>query len=145
LITLYDTAPVLYHIGGTKVVRLSRALVLKGGSTVLPREAQNIDFVATHTQIPVPKVHRVLNIKEDNSYWGTTCFIVMDYVQGQNLATVWANLDQDSRSDITSQVAAMIQQMGSLTLERPGLVGSSLSRFRGVWFSDYGARPFDDL
>ena len=101
-------------------------------------------FAATHTQILVPKVHRVLNMKR-SEFWGTTCFIVMDYVHGRCLSACWADLDEASRSDATSQVAAMIQQMERVTLQVPGPINDTISRFRGTWFSDYGAGPFHTL
>ncbi|RFU35548.1 hypothetical protein B7463_g761, partial [Scytalidium lignicola] len=66
-------------------------------------------------------------------------------MQGTCLADSWANLDITSRSEVTSQVAAMIQQMEYITLDRPGPVGGTPSRFQGVWFSDYGAGPFNTL
>jgi len=82
LIALYDTAPVIHSFGGTKIVRLSRTLALKGGRAVLPCEAQNMSFASAYTRIPVPKIHRVRNIEHDNGYWGTTCFIVMTMCKG---------------------------------------------------------------
>jgi aminoglycoside phosphotransferase (APT) family kinase protein len=92
-----------------------------------------MSFASAYTRIPVPKIHRVRNIEHDNGYWGTTCFIVMDYVQGVCLATSWASLDVASRSDVTSQVAAIVQELGSITLpDPPGPTGGTRSRFRGA-------------
>ncbi|PMD40169.1 phosphotransferase family protein [Hyaloscypha variabilis F] len=130
LIALYDTAPIIYEFGSTRVVRISRTLALKGGNSVLPCEAQNMSFAAAHTSIPVPKVHR------------TTCFIVMDYIQGVCLSECWDSLDIASRSDITSRVASMIQELESVSVQAPGPIGGTESRFRGMWFSVYGAGPF---
>jgi hypothetical protein len=142
LIALYDTAPVIYHFGGTKIVRISRTLVLKGGTSVLPCEAQNMSFASAYTRIPVPTVRRVLNIQHNNGYWSTTCCIVMDYVQGVCLSDCWATLDTASQCEIASQAAAMIRELGSIPLQHPGPVGGTQSRLRGVWFSDFGAGPF---
>jgi aminoglycoside phosphotransferase (APT) family kinase protein len=142
LIALYDTAPIIYEFGSTRVVRISRTLALKGGNSVLPCEAQNMSFAAAHTSIPVPKVHRIFNIKHNNGYWGTTCFIVMDYIQGVCLSECWDSLDVASRSDITSRVASMIQELESVSVQAPGPIGGTESQFRGMWFSVYGAGPF---
>ena len=40
----------------------------------------------------------------------------------------------------------MVQELGSITLpDPPGPTGGTQSRFRGAWFSDYGAGPFGSL
>jgi aminoglycoside phosphotransferase (APT) family kinase protein len=143
LIALYDTAPIIYQFGGSRLVRISRTLALKGGSSVLPCEAHNMSFAAAHTSIPVPKVHRVLNIRQDKlSPWGTTCFILMDYIPGVCLSDCWDSLDAATRSDVTSRVASMIQQLESVPVQDPGPMGGTQCPFRGGWFSGYGAGPF---
>ncbi|KAH8726055.1 hypothetical protein GQ44DRAFT_771634 [Phaeosphaeriaceae sp. PMI808] len=48
LIALYDIAPVVPRFEGAKIVLLSRTLALKGGSSVLPYEAANMNFAAAH-------------------------------------------------------------------------------------------------
>jgi aminoglycoside phosphotransferase (APT) family kinase protein len=92
----------------------------------------------------MPRVHRVLHVEPGDGFWGPKCFIVTDYIQGTCLSACWADLDEASRSSVASQVAAMIREMESITLEVPGPVGGE-NRSRGVWFSDYGAGPFYTL
>jgi hypothetical protein len=145
LVDLYLTGPVLFAYGGNKIVRLSHTLVLKGGRGTLPCEAENMKFAATHTQIRIPKVHRVFPFRfVDEGY--DAWFIVMDYVPGCTVEDNWEALNERTRNEVTSQVAGMIEQMQSITLNhmRPGPIGGG-APFRGPWFSDYGAGPFDTL
>jgi hypothetical protein len=60
-------------------------LVVKGGYSVLPCEAQGMVFARTHTHIPVPAVHRVIPGAPDDGYYGPKCYIVMDYIEGESL------------------------------------------------------------
>lgn len=116
-----------------------------GGGCVLPCEAKNMLFAAANTNIPIPKVHRVFNVKKSKGHWGPACFILMDYVNGDNLADTWDSLDKDTRSSIASQVANFISQMQLVSLERPGPIGNDDTLSRGTWFSDYGAGPFQTI
>jgi hypothetical protein len=56
---LYFSAPVIYTCGATKLVRLSRNLVMKGGSSVRPCEANAMNCAAIQTRILTPKCHRL--------------------------------------------------------------------------------------
>jgi aminoglycoside phosphotransferase (APT) family kinase protein len=143
LVDLYLTGPVLFGYGGNKLVRLSHTLVLKGGEDVLSCEAENMKFAATHTQIQIPKVHRVFPFR---LYDYDTWFIVMDYISGYTVGDNWKALNKRTRNKVASQVASMIEQMQSITLNHmpPGPIGGG-APFRGAWFSDYGAGPFDTL
>ncbi|KAN0074924.1 hypothetical protein V8E54_007535 [Elaphomyces granulatus] len=146
LVDIYLTGPVLFVYGGSKIVRLSHTLVLKGGMSVLPCEAENMKFAATYTQIHIPKVHRVFQFRLDYET-RDTWFIVMDYVLGCCVEPDnWETLSERTHDEVTSQVAGMIEQMQSVTLNhmRPGPIGGG-APFQGPWFSDYGAGPFDTL
>jgi len=145
LVDLYLTGPILFAYGGSRIVRLSHTLVLKGGGSVLPCEAENMKFAAAYTQIHVPKVHRVFPFRL-NGKKHDTWFIVMDYVPGFTLEDKWEALSERTRNEVTSQVADMIEQMQSITLNHmpPGPIGGG-APFRGPWFSEYGAGPFDTL
>jgi hypothetical protein len=70
----------------------------------------------------------------------------MDYVSGCTIGDCWEALNERTRDEVTSQVAGMIEQMQSITLNhmRLGPIGGG-APFRGTWFSDYGAGPFDTL
>ncbi|OXV10467.1 hypothetical protein Egran_01769 [Elaphomyces granulatus] len=148
LVDLYSTGPVLYSCGDSRLVRLSHTLVLKGGDSVHPCEAENMKFAATYTQIRVPKVHRVFSSRLDGDYHDTW-FIVMDYVLGCTVEDNWKVLSETTRDEVTSQVAGMVEQMQSISLNhmRPGPIGGG-APFQGPWFSDTcgnGSGPFDTL
>ncbi|OBT82739.1 hypothetical protein VE02_09351 [Pseudogymnoascus sp. 03VT05] len=136
ILALYDTAPVIHRLGGTQVVRLSRTLVMKGGSTVYPCEAHAMILAREKTQIPLPNVHRIIAGEPDKGYYGDRCYIVMDYVEGEGRDVCWESLDAAKREDVAAQVAAMITEMERITLSVPG---------RGIWFSDYGTENFQTI
>lgn len=72
----------LHKLGATKVVRLSRHLVMKGGGSVLPCEAETLNFVASKTGIRAPRVHRAFQVEDETQYFGTKGYIVMDFIAG---------------------------------------------------------------
>ena len=141
LISLVDTAPVLHRFAGTKIVRLSRNLVLKAGADVLPSETYNMRYVAEVTSIRLPRIHRAFNIPGEG-YHLTTGYIVMDYIEGQCLADIWNVLEPERRENVVRQVAEMIRQLQSIHLSTPGPIGGGPCR--GMWFTVYGAGPFQD-
>ncbi|OQD63167.1 hypothetical protein PENPOL_c010G02970 [Penicillium polonicum] len=88
LTTLFDTAPALHSYEGTRVVRMSHTLVLKGGRGARPSEANILNLVAEcdgSETIRVPKVYRVLNIEPDEIY-GYKCLILMDFIDAFQLS-----------------------------------------------------------
>ncbi|KAF2463947.1 uncharacterized protein BDR25DRAFT_272383 [Lindgomyces ingoldianus] len=141
LIALLETAPILHKLGGTAVVRLSQNLVLKGGTSVLPSEAENMKLVAESTNIRLPTVYRSFNTADPNGgYYQTRGYIVMDYIHGDCLADRWAHLTHDQRENVVFQIANMVNQLQSHPLDFAGPVGGGPCQ--GMWFSDYGAGPF---
>ncbi|KFY64053.1 hypothetical protein V496_03486, partial [Pseudogymnoascus sp. VKM F-4515 (FW-2607)] len=144
LLALFETAPVIHRFGGTQVVRLSRTLVVKGGSSVFPAEAAAMALAKRETGIPLPAVHRVVPGKPDDGFDGERCYIVMNYVEGEGLDVCWARLDAEARADVALQIANMIEELSTVTLTIPGPIGGA-RRCHGPWFSDYGAENFDTL
>ena len=140
LILLLNTAPVIHRLGGTTVVRLSRGLVMKAGINVLASEAETLRLVAAQTKVPVPRVHRSFQVPDSTQLWGTTGFIVMDYIDGRPLDDCWRSLEYDIQSTIAQQIADMIGQLQSVQLDMAGPIGGGPSR--GRFFTDYGAGPF---
>ncbi|KAJ5150472.1 Aminoglycoside phosphotransferase [Penicillium coprophilum] len=142
LVTLLESAPSLHTLGGTKVVRLSRNLVMKGGGTVLPCEAETLKFVASKTSIRVPRVYRTFQVEDETQYFGTKGYIVMDFIPGQPLDKCWADLPSDNQRQIATQIADVIKEMQSIVILQPGPFGGG--KFRGRLFTDYSAGPFKD-
>lgn len=106
-------------------------------------------FARDVLHLPVPKVHRTFTAAIP--YAGNTIeghFIVMDYIFGPTVETCWKSLDSESQLSIAQQVADMIGTMQCRPLDNhaPGPIGRGKNdKFRGPWFTDYGAGPFDTL
>jgi len=151
LVALFSTAPRLHEFSLNKVVRISKTLVLKGGPSVMPSQAENMIFATELLHLPVPQVRRSFtasvpvpygnNITEDGH------FIVMDYVAGRTVEESWPALGQDARDSVIQQVADMIEKMQSRRLNDmpPGPHKSPNEKCQGPWFTDYGAGPFTTL
>lgn len=153
LTELFSAAPVLHSYQGTRIVRLSQKLILKGGVNARPCEASILELIARAGEenglqsIPVPKVHRVLNIETEGVFFGCRCLMVMDFVEGRTVEECWDELSQTERVDVVSQVASMIITLHSIPLsqeqeQQPGPVGCKTCVARGYWFPDAGAGPF---
>ncbi|KAM5499618.1 hypothetical protein McanMca71_006192 [Microsporum canis] len=146
LIELFKTAPLLHDYQGTRIVRLSHTLVLKGGELTRPCEAEIMQLVEAETSIPVPKVHRVLNTKTQNTFFGCQCYFVMDFIESDTVQDCWEGLSQNQREDIISQVASMFLALQSAEVpQQPGPVACQLCKAKGCWFSDIGGGPFRDI
>ncbi|KAJ5957695.1 hypothetical protein N7501_011974 [Penicillium viridicatum] len=149
LTTLFDTAPALHSYEGTRVVRVSHTLVLKGGRGAPSSEANILNLVAEcdgSETIRLPKVYRVLNIEPDEIY-GYICLILMDLIDGVSVEQCWGNLKQTERMSVVSQVALMITTLRSIALsqeqqDQPGPVGCEGCVAHGYWFTDIGSGPF---
>ncbi|KAF2757101.1 phosphotransferase family protein [Pseudovirgaria hyperparasitica] len=136
-------APVLHSLGGLKVVRLSKTLVMKFGPTVLASEGETMRYVTTKfPDVRLPRVYRYFDINQPSSYSdsGVEGYIVMDYIDGVSLDTCWDELNSGLQDSVVDQVAAMINQLQSIHNDHPGVIGGGASC--GIVFSDYGAGPF---
>jgi tRNA A-37 threonylcarbamoyl transferase component Bud32 len=141
LVAYGKVALALHSLGRTKVVRLSKTLVLKFGPTVLASEGETMRHVATKFPgVRLPQVYRCFEIDCPDSYFGVKGYIVMDYIEGPSLDTCWDKLSTDVWESVVQQVAAMVDQLQSVHCDHPGVIGGGISR--GTWFSDYGAGPF---
>ncbi|KAJ7487210.1 kinase-like domain-containing protein [Mycena galericulata] len=110
------------------VLRISRNRVVKAASQTLLTEALTLDYIAANTTIPVPRVHQLF--KDRRGYLN----IVMDYVEGKELESVWDNMPPEDRLTVVHQLRAYIGQLRTLQPPRPGAVeavdGSACKDFR---------------
>ncbi|KAJ5981548.1 Aminoglycoside phosphotransferase [Penicillium canescens] len=122
LVIFLTTASILHQLGGTTVVRLSETLIMKGGGSVMASEAQMLRLIASRTIIRAPRVYRSFQVKDDThtQYFGTSGYIVMDFIPGQPLDECWNTLSRDTQRKIAAQVAEMIQEMQPIELLKPG-------------------------
>ncbi|BDD57374.1 hypothetical protein MAP00_002739, partial [Monascus purpureus] len=82
--------------GAAKVVKISNRFAVKFGKGVSISEADNMQFISTNTKVPVPKVFDAFTDAETNM-----TYIVMEFIQGVTLQTLWPTLTVKERSNIT--------------------------------------------
>ncbi|KAL2823034.1 hypothetical protein BJX63DRAFT_438959 [Aspergillus granulosus] len=143
IVNLLKSAPILHKLGQTRVVRLSKDLVLKGGGEVLPCEGKVLQLVASRSNIRAPRVHRTLQFVDETKYFGTMGYVVMDYIDGQPLDGCWRDLSDEKKMDVAMQTAQMIVEMQSIKLSEPGPIGGGPCR--GRFFTHYSAGPFNNV
>ncbi|KAF7292740.1 Kinase-like protein [Mycena indigotica] len=106
-----------WALGGRETVtRISRGRAVKRPAQMLLTEALNLDYVAQHTTIPVPRVHRMIKDKH-----GKLC-MVMDYIEGQELEQIWGQLSEEERLNIVHELRGYIDQLRALVPPHPGSV-----------------------
>ncbi|PWY82153.1 hypothetical protein BO70DRAFT_429214 [Aspergillus heteromorphus CBS 117.55] len=149
LLDLLGSAPVLYDISGARVIRISRTLIPKSGAYTRPGEAALLDFVRENPSIPVPKVHRVINIESGNGYYRPECVIAMDFIEGLPVEEIWDTSSDTQREDTISQVTSMIYPVGmdvatTLVMDRfraplsPDLLLEKITSHERLWRSFSG-------
>lgn len=139
LIQLVNTAPLLYQIGESKVLRISRNLVLKCSPNVQSGEVKALELLEAKTRISVSHIHRSFFIN-DSSHFGTTGYIVMDYVDGLDLGYNWKTLTSQQKIDVVRQTVDIITQLQALVIPTPGPLGGGTCT--GRFFTEFGAGPF---
>lgn len=113
------------HVG--HVYPLSRHMLVKTGSDVRLAEAATMRFIAENTSIPVPKVLSAF-VRNGAAY------IVMERIQGQELAKLWHRLSDQTRASLLDQLRQMVDELRALQPPTEFAVGSctggSLQDFR---------------
>lgn len=113
------------HVG--HVYPLSRHMLVKTGSDVRLAEAATMRFIAENTSIPVPKVLSAF-VRNGAAY------IVMERIQGQELAKLWHRLSDQTRASLLDQLRQMVDELRALQPPSEFAVGSctggSLQDFR---------------
>lgn len=125
------------------VRRITESLVVKRGLFKHPVEATMMEFVRTHTSIPVPTVHLVFTRMMDVADTNTLCtYIVMDCIPGSCLQQLWGTLDEPTKTSVLAQIQGYIHELRNIPADTdtPGPIGEDICR--GRWFSELGAGPF---
>ena len=103
-----------------------------------------MEFAASITGLRVPKLHDAWQ-EQDHSlgddYERTIGYLVMDYVPGRTLSSVWSQMGLEARADVYRQLAEGLATLHSQQLPRPGPVGGGISR--GFYFTQYNVGPFE--
>ncbi|KAK7040776.1 hypothetical protein VNI00_009682 [Paramarasmius palmivorus] len=81
-------------------------------------EAMAMEFIRTHTTIPVPRVHMVF-VHEDCAY------IVMDTIPGQTLQNAASDFSPEACQNYAKQLRAIVDELGSLSHKLQSDVGIS--------------------
>ncbi|KAG1741334.1 kinase-like domain-containing protein [Suillus lakei] len=97
-------------------------------------EALNLSMLRSMTTIPVPEVRQVVVNASSNTY------IVMEYIDGETLASCWDRLSLLSKLRIAWTLRGYIGQLRRLRRSVPGTLDGVACT--GPIFTDYGAGPF---
>ncbi|KAI1881731.1 hypothetical protein JX265_000557 [Neoarthrinium moseri] len=95
----------IFHSSGG-VVFVSKYCIKSTSVTTLT-EANNMQFVSSHTSIPVPKIHCAFE------HAGRT-YIVMEKIAGQYLGLGWVQRPEASKARILEQLRSMIAQLRAI-------------------------------
>lgn len=99
--------------GSSGICRFGPRTVVKYTPTTRVAEAANMEFIASHTQIPLPRVHDVFII-------GSRTYIVMDYIDAPELTFTWHKLTNMQKKQFFVQLKDYINQMRALEPSNPG-------------------------
>ncbi|KAL9116863.1 MAG: hypothetical protein Q9187_006606 [Circinaria calcarea] len=82
----------------------------------LLKEIENMEFVAKHTTIPVPKVLAVL--KADD---GITTYLVMNYIPAPTVEEAWPGLSPAEKEEVALELAKHLRQLHGLRPASPAM------------------------
>ena len=100
-----------------KVLQISTDVVAKLGPGLDLVEAETMRYVRQHTSIPVP---RVLGAYEKEG-----CrHILMEFIDGDMLHSVWETLPPQERSTIAKELGAYVREMRRLQCPEGALIGA---------------------
>ncbi|KAK3939556.1 kinase-like domain-containing protein [Diplogelasinospora grovesii] len=115
-----------------RVVRVSQNYMVKYGWLVEPIEGENMLYVHEKTtRIRIPRVYAIYCEKgRDWRGIDRTCtFIVMEYIDGQNLAAVWGKtLNYEGKTSVIAQLRDAFDELRSLAPPSPTYFGSIRNR-----------------
>lgn len=80
-------------------------------------ELATIEYVRTHTSIPVPQIYLV-NYNENHVVGAP--FVLMEYLDGQKLSGIWKDLTLEHKLSVIGQVAHVLGQLSELKFDAIG-------------------------
>lgn len=108
----------LFRPLGPFTFRVSWHRLIKGPCD--PPEVEAMQYVASHTAIPVPRIYAV-HTETDGSI-----YIEMAYIQGTNLQSAWSGLSVDQRDTIFADIKQHVSSLRELQPPAQGIVSSAL-------------------
>ena len=151
ILNALPAAPDIQDWSGSRIVRVRSDVVVEYGPIVHISEANNIRHVRQNSSVNAPDVLDAWSepkregMSEPRSFRGheeERTYIVMRYIKGTVLTNMWPKINQAQCSDVVNKVAAMLNQLHSLSLKQPGPIGQGV-RCNGCYFTAYGAGPFE--
>lgn len=104
-LALHSTAKFFHQDG--PCVPISKHKIVKTGYSVHLTEAATMKYIAEHTTIPVPKVYCSFLHKN-------RAYIVMERIQGEELAGAWKKLSEKSLQKILAQLKNIIEELRNI-------------------------------
>ncbi|PPJ54382.1 hypothetical protein CBER1_07757 [Cercospora berteroae] len=100
-----------------KVVQVGDNFAVKYGRSVDLLEAQNLNYVISHSKVPVPKLYGTLTEDDTNRK-----FIIMEFVHGQTLAQASPSLSSSEKQHVADQLREALSELRNMS--SPGYIGS---------------------
>lgn len=108
----------LFRQLGPFTVRVSWHRLIKGPCK--PTEVEAMQYVATHTTIPVPRIYAVHTEKNGSIY------IEMAYVQGDSLDSAWRRMSVDEKDTVFADIKQHVSCLRELQPPTQDIVSSAL-------------------
>ncbi|KAH6983336.1 kinase-like domain-containing protein [Ilyonectria sp. MPI-CAGE-AT-0026] len=125
----------LFRPLGPYTVRVSWHRVIKGPCD--PPEVEAMQYVASHTKIPVPRIYAI-HVGEKGSI-----YIEMAYIKGDDLDTAWSGLSTDQKNTIFADIKQHLACLRGLQPPKQDIVSSALQN--PAYDGRIGARFFGPL
>ncbi|KAF5002440.1 hypothetical protein FGRMN_452 [Fusarium graminum] len=93
--------------GGVSVIR--NIYVVKYGKTVTEYEGNVLLFIEKHIQIAAPRLYAMYRDEPSGTF-----YLIMEYIPGVNLESMWPLLSTESKASITMQLEGIFDEIGSL-------------------------------
>ena len=94
--------------GSRRVAKVGNHFIVKYGARVNTMEGENMLFVQQHTRIQVPQVYAIYGTEDGCNY------IIMEYVPGQTLASVWSSLSRTQKETIAGILKSYLSDLRAL-------------------------------
>lgn len=95
-----------------RIVHVQEHFIVKYGPNVHPTEGQNMAFVRERTAIRVPEVYSIFTELDEGGQ--TVCYIVMEFIKGDSLASCWASLKTAEKDAVCNSLGASFSQLREL-------------------------------
>lgn len=120
------------------IIRISQDTIVKFSSVEgHVTEARTLDFIASNTTIPVPRV-------KDTFWVGQIAYIAMQFVEGVHLDRAWKTMSSQQRKDVLVQLKGYMEQLRALVPPHPGVTESvDGTRVEDPWLGRMG--PFESI